>query len=766
MLARKSIVALLLGFSLGAAGLCQAGSGPTFVLPMAGSKPKSGLRLVLDGRGVDATGYRPIRIEIRPLSGTPLPADRQLRIVLRPTGYNNTAAGLPEVSQIVELPEGQTVVTTNIAVPQLSSWSMISVTTYEGGQKLGDLSIGGIGWSTTGYWDWTEARPAILVIDTDVPSSSRRAAMLGVFRSQGSDPNPVYKLPEVTILGNLFPDPNRGGPTYFPGNARASDLVLLSQVEQMQRLEMLPPAELPDRWIDLSQYDVAMISLGDLKSMAKSHPQKFAALAAWAASGPLLVVYDVGADFERLAELEKLLALPALPADDDAARRGWTPADNSRHLPTLEMLNNPYVQQNMPTYGPYGYAVKTATVDPLDSLTNDTKPLPAPEEPPFLLRPCGMGTLVAISADQPFPGSEDDWKWIFNCVPRNHWLWFQRNGFSLHRANSDYWSFLIPGVGQAPVLSFLLLVTLFAVIIGPLNYMFLSRVRRLYLLLVTVPAGALLITLALFGYAVVTDGLGVRLRARSYTDLDQRTGRAVAWSRQTYYASIAPSRGLSFPDDCTVYPILDEPDIRPGSNPPRQVLAWSDEQNLRVGYVHSRTQAQFMVERSTHPGEIEEKLMVKEAAGSPPRATNELGWAIRYVLLRESKGGYFFAENLGAGKSQDLKPATPATAEVELEQLFGANPLEPPQHLDPTGYNSLLSEMMPNYSWSAVDSGMSMPIMATSLLETNLALATRPTLHPPAPGTYIAVMERSPVVPYGVSRVRQQASFHILRGRY
>ena len=109
---------------------------------------------------------------------------------------------------------------------------------------------------------------------------------------------------------------------------------------------------------------------------------------------------------------------------------------------------------------------------------------------------------------------------------------------------------LIPGVGSAPVNSFLVLISLFVVAIGPVNYFLLQRQRKLYLLLITVPLGAGVVTSALFIYALVSDGLGVRARARSLTRIDQTSGRTVSWSRQSYYAGLAPSAGMSRSEKC------------------------------------------------------------------------------------------------------------------------------------------------------------------------------------------------------------------------
>ena len=106
----------------------------------------------------------------------------------------------------------------------------------------------------------------------------------------------------------------------------------------------------------------------------------------------------------------------------------------------------------------------------------------------------------------------------------------------------------MPGIGLTPVGSFLVLIALFVVLIGPVNYYLLRRWRRLYLLLVTVPAGAALRDAALFAYALICDGLGVRVRVRGLIEIDQRVGRTVSWSRQSYYAGLAPSQGLASPN--------------------------------------------------------------------------------------------------------------------------------------------------------------------------------------------------------------------------
>ena len=223
--------------------IVRAAGGETYTLPMG--RPKSGLRITFDCRGVDGNGYRPIRVTVVPLSGKPWPADRQLRIVILPYSYYHQTS--PKVSQIIELPEGGTSAAATIAMPQLGAWDTISIETYENGRLLRDLSQESMGWSATNFWDWTEARPAILMLDSAVPPPPVQAQLLVAFRGQGgTDPNPTYDLPDFRSLAGVFPDPNRGGPLPVPSaSPKISDTALLAQAAELSRFNLIRPPSCP-----------------------------------------------------------------------------------------------------------------------------------------------------------------------------------------------------------------------------------------------------------------------------------------------------------------------------------------------------------------------------------------------------------------------------------------------------------------------------------------------------------------------------------------
>ncbi len=182
-----------------------------------------------------------------------------------------------------------------------------------------------------------------------------------------------------------------------------------------------------------------------------------------------------------------------------------------------------------------------------------------------LIRPYFRGRVIVMQSDLPAAAVSGfvDFR-LIHSVGGRKLDWTARHGLFLDpqvmSANKqDFWEFVIPGVGLTPVTQFMVLISLFVLGIGPINYWLLRRWHRLNLLVITVPASAAIVTGALLLYAIIGDGLGVRARVRSFTEIDcRRSGEAVCWSRLSYYAGISPSSGLQFPDDVAVYPFQQE----------------------------------------------------------------------------------------------------------------------------------------------------------------------------------------------------------------
>ena len=712
----------------------------------------TGLNLAIDLQWVDASGYRDVRIHVSTANGAPSPGDRELLIELAPTGSGNEEKFT--VEQYVTLAQGDISTTSHMLVPQNLPWHWVEVTVYDGGRRSRQLSSRtSINNNVAG--DWSEAVPAILVVDAAAPPLLERADTLTRFnRDFTKFPNRNFELLDVRALAALV----QRSAFVDEGVERQRDMDILRRVASAPRLELIPPSDLPQRWIGLTCFDLIVVKQAVLTKMQRESPQRFQAIVDWASTGGNLVVFGLGTQYEKLNDTESLLKLHPTTSGEDYATAGWQPAET-------RLFNNGPVRrfQELQNYGGwYGYATTDEGEEPQPVVTADIrKAFVTDHQHQFMHRPLGMGTVLAMSSENPFPGSTTDWSWVLNTITDNRAMWYRRHGLSLRRKNNDYWNFLVPDTGRAPVLAFCVLITLFAVIIGPINYFFLARERRLYMLLATIPLGALLVTLSLFAYAMVTDGLGTKVRVRSYTHIDQRSGRVVNWSRQSYYAGLAPSRGLTFGDDTAVYTVEQFPhheeDYRSRR---RRVLEWGDDfQNLQKGYMTSRVTSQFLTVRT---GDSSSSLQLDQRA-APTSGRNRLGGKIELLLLRDAAGDYFTASEVAEDEKANLKPADFAEIKGDIFAVIVDARPENPEGLNPNEFERYM-----NYGWNAwnlIDSGLADSRVATSLMEDRIRRVQNMAEKDFAKGSYVAIVTQSGDAPLGVKST-EEGSLHLVEGKF
>ncbi len=762
---RAAIVAAL-GVATVLTTTLYAGSGSVVSLPLAGKKVTTGLKLEIDTEWVDGNGYRPVTISISPLGGGAAPADRTVDITLRPFSQSWSIA-MPAVSTSIKLEQGQTVGKKTIGIPQYQSIGSIEVTTYEDGRRRDDLSDNvGLNWNAVSVW--SEAAPTVLFIDSGAPVGNRSAryAIVAPTANSKKEKQPEH-LPDIRLLASLFATPNVGSNVAIAGLDPAEDIDdrgLLSLALYFNRIDYIHPDRLPTEWVQFTSIDIIFVSLPDLQ-LLRQNSETWEALRTWLSTGPTLCVYDVGEDFRNIRQLEKLFALSSDAAPDagysssELSERGWIAPSVAEYASDVRATRSAEWNNNTPYLQPQSAAPSPA---------NDKTPPLTPDNPrPFLIRDIDQGHLVAFANANPFPGKREEWCWLFNTLNNQDWMWYQRHGLSFHRENPQYWNLLIPGVGDAPVTSFLVLISLFVVVIGPVNYFLLQRRRKLYLLLLTVPLGAGVITTALFSYALVSDGLGVRLRARSLTRIDQTTGRTVSWSRQSYYAGLAPSAGMSFPLDAAVYPIDPQPTGRYGQ--PKDLgrrLRWSNEQRLAQGYLNSRSTAQVMVveSRDTDLG-----IDVDEAGSGAitPRVTNRLGVDIEQLLIRSTDGRALACGKLPVGSSLQLHAIDAQEFPDRWNKMFAAERAQFPVGFDPNQVENASAIFGNSYAyWQQVDRGLPGPTTATSILERGLRSIGSLKLTEMRPRSYIAIVQQAPNVSLGISSVDEEASFHVVTGNW
>jgi hypothetical protein len=762
LLGRTLAGALAIGLLASVARNNFAASGGPLTLPQpptAGQKPPkpSGLSLTIDTSWMASNGYRPVRIKITPLK--PVTADRTLMIRLSPiesSNYYYLRSADVAVTQQFDIPAQSSGVSGVIAVPQHAPWNQLKLDVFEDGESVEDLSQGTAylnpeGNSVSGNYTINGASNAVNI------GHSPTLMQIG----GAADEPCITQLLEngLSPWSYLCVDADGLKGISFAAYSNLANTATQSQIPSL--------AELPERWIDYSGVDVFLISLPKLQELIDKQPNQWGAIRLAITAGSNLWVYDVGDRFSKLGDLEIALNRTGRQKPNAVGESGAT-SEDVWESPFLDADSSNPDQQT--TGGEKRYR--------LDRKFS-----------PFVTRSLGRGQAVAVATEVGGEIPPPNWTRLLNTATPQRLSWASRHGLALNpeelnENKSDFWEFLIPGVGLTPVLQFQILISLFVILIGPVNYLLLKRWRRLGLLLITVPASAILVTLVLFGYAFIHDGLGVRVRARSFTQLDLRRGEAVCWTRLSYYAGLSPSRGLTFPGDVAVYPYAQEPPpYRRGEGRAKE-LRWQEseppakdgllEQHFSSDWLPSRTPTQFITVRAR---KTTARLRITQSApGAAPAIENRLGTRILAIAVSDAAGKHFSSANLAPDATATLAPMAAADALKPIQKTLAENDLQLPPAAQamwmqqPTGFSSR-PYPTPSYGTTVRQVVSSSQLFTVnfgpaaqheSVLERSLRAWTQSL----GPQSFVAIVEQSSEVVLGLDSAHEEASLHVIAGEW
>ena len=143
-----------------------------------------------------------------------------------------------------------------------------------------------------------------------------------------------------------------------------------------------------------------------------------------------------------------------------------------------------------------------------------------------------------------------------------------------------------------PVRGLFLLMLVFAIVIGPVNLIVLSRKKRRIWMLWTIPVISLTTCFAVFLYATFAEGWNRYIRTEGLTILDQRVNRATSIGWTAFYSALTPGDGLHFGYETEI-----SSDSFASAPIPRTV-DWTHDQNLARGWVTARVPAHFKVRKT------------------------------------------------------------------------------------------------------------------------------------------------------------------------
>lgn len=614
----------------------------------------AGFVLDVEMDAVAGNGYQPFYLVFTP-QGKAFTHDRHIRVSIAPRNYDSTDLDF-WFDQDVTLPEGSGRITFPVHVPHYYPWETFRIRVYENGRiiRTADRNFG-IG-------NGLRARFAQQLVSVGILHSAKLA--------QDADWK-VY--PDVRTLVTVLGE----GP--IPEDVKVKRLkhqAAWDRAIQVQpafvQFRSIDQSRLHDNWLGYSQLDVIVAPAPVLRKIEANQPEKFSALVNWLTAGGNLWIYAMdaiddppGAFFsnlkatrprtKQLVPPQKVNAFLALSETNDTTKLTYEPWNGV----------SKYSSQ-------YGFDKK------MQNRAQALRKLRAKEHPisktvravemakQLTVGDFGLGKVITIDAEDPFPGSFQFWRSVANLHASEQLHWSDRMGIDVPRGNDNYWMWLIPSVGQPPVKSFVLLNTLFAILVGPLCYFFFRKRERLYLLYFFAPFFALLVTLGLFAYALSADGLGTKVRIRQLTWLDlKQQPSSVTQSRQTYYAALGSSSGITVPKDMAIFPVRNTPAYSQYYRGNQTVRAGSyrvsqQSQHLAGGFLPPRDQVQFL---TTRPDVASKSLQVtwNETGG---QVTNHLPYAISCLVACNEDGTHWQANDLAAGATLELKPATTRVADL------------------------------------------------------------------------------------------------------
>ncbi|MDR0335496.1 MAG: hypothetical protein LBI18_00215 [Planctomycetaceae bacterium] len=194
----------------------------------------------------------------------------------------------------------------------------------------------------------------------------------------------------------------------------------------------------------------------------------------------------------------------------------------------------------------------------------------------------------------------------------------------------------------------MVLIIVFAILIGPVNIYVLSLFKHRIWLLWTVPLTSLVAGVLVFGVSLFQEGFLRQSSSATYTILDQQHEEAITFGFVGFYSTLTP-RGIIFAPETEATACLDR-----GYGNTRlleiSILA-GGHQFLTRGWISARIPAYFMIRKAQ--SQRKERLTFDWATDSSSVA-NGLGVDIKELKVCSPTGNLLTAHNIKAGEKVPL----------------------------------------------------------------------------------------------------------------
>jgi len=681
-------------------------SAERIVLPASGVAP-AGFRIEVMHERLDQFGDLPMRVLVIP-TGTAFAESRELTLRVTFDPKTVTPSGFAANYQFsIKVAAGDSLVDQTVHLPKWFMRGDMRLTVLESGQPLAGYSANqaarGFEFSAGPYnSDWLES----LWMDSAVArfgwiATPGSKSLMSV--SQGSELDDVRVL-----LLSLVPELGTAQDVTVEANLPS----ILKTYGEMAGIRYRTVEELPDQWQGLRQSHVWITRWSTWESIEKNQPSVALAMRQYIRCGGALWILDAPATQTvadrfnlRLRQQPKVQRddLPVEPFGEsrafdrlssgvtaalEQATRGtkkqalFFPLPDFNEIVSRQYDNSPlHLHQGlialMQTRKDSGNAFWQNNAMFLESNLGDDV---LPSEINSI--EVGSGIIVCCSHNESVPGSY--FQWLQMQEETGTRLSNVINyGIDPIVGDGRFWNWSIPGVAQPPVYTFIGLLFLFVILVGPLAYRKLTQLGRGYLMFFVAPVLAAATTLILFLYGVIADGLGTQARIRQVTWLCEQDGGAVQYWRSTYFAGFRPSDGLAFPPSTHVVPYRENEYsnwymMNAGDDSTQGTITLSDQgTRLSSGFFPSRQQRQFVGYR---PLEKAGGLSFSvDSETDVATISSRFGYDLREVVVCDSAGAHWLCDNLAAGATQRAIPMEATEWAAKLSDLYMRQmPVSPP----------------------------------------------------------------------------------------
>ena len=689
-----------------------------------------------------AGGYRPVRLKFSP-TGRVFMRDHLVTLTVSSHQSLKTRVAASTTTSI-QIRESDTAFTQELLIPLLGNSDSLNVTVSEDGKPIGK-------------------RPLRMSFNRQLDHRhANQSVTMGIV-----DPmkfNPSKRFPDLRAVSTIFgqtsintsPLPEDADVAKLP-NKDARQFAEQVQVSWIQ-YRIFDPNFMPVNWLALSDLDVMLVDVNSLSKLRGENSRAVQAILAWVSTGGRLWVYGDRAatilenDELVSSQLAHKVSVKNAPYPKRVRNRLRLSQQNDTSILVDEYWRGGAVKQSENMSG-QGFKDRSSVYEKLAKASHPIVKTKPPNKVAEQLRHAeyGLGEILTIDQDDPFPGSLQLWSTIRNQSQdmRRDNLWIDRNGLDLQAGNTNYWRWLIDSVGGPPVLSFLTLNSAFVLLVGPIAYFLLRRAGRLYLLYFCGPALAVLVTTGLFAFAIFSDGIDTRLRTHQWTWIDLPARVSVGQDRVTYYSSFGADE-LAFPNDAMVTPVLPLGIVDYGrsvgenATPTGQVVWSGDRQIWKGDFMPTRSQVQYQITRPIQPAEPVIHFEPTDETSSAFQCHNEMPRRIGPLVFCAQNGELFRVESVEPGESVEMK----AAKQTDLQNIMDR------RVLPPTGF-------VPNVqsSWASYYNQRS-PTDTIPLLERRLN-SWRAKL---PPGHFAGIAELDPLR-FATDAPEVSDSHHIVMGR-